>query len=284
MKAAGFGYHRPETMAELLTLLADLPDARIIAGGQSLMPMMNFRIAMPQHLVDIEKIDGLDSINLRDGTLQIGAMVRQADALASPVIKENCPVLADAIAHIGHQQTRNRGTVGGSLCHLDPASEIPLVCALLDAQLYIASRRGTRMMNFRDFAVAPLTTSLAEDEILTHIDLPICDPDTRHGFGEYARRSGDFAVVAVATHLRFAGETITEARMAFAGLGTIQARADRLEMFATSQKLSPALIDKLAQEAAQMPAESDLHHDADYKRHLAACLLREVLERILRHG
>jgi carbon-monoxide dehydrogenase medium subunit len=283
MKAPPFAYHRPDTLEEALDLVHNLPDARIIAGGQSLLPMMNFRIAAPQHLIDIARVPGLSDITLTASALRIGAMVRQADALASPRVAAHAPLLAAAMRHIGHQQTRNRGTVGGSLCHLDPASEIPLVCATLDATLHVASRRGRRDLAFADFARGALATALEADEVLLHVDIPFTPAGARHGFTEYARRAGDFAIVAVAVVLPTSEGRITHPRLGVSGLGAAAARCAALEGLAEGQKLTPDLIRTLAKAASGLPAEGDLHHDSDYKSHLAGVLLDDVLQRIARH-
>jgi carbon-monoxide dehydrogenase medium subunit len=283
MKAAPFDYHRPETLDQLLNFLQTLPDARIIAGGQSLLPMMNFRIAAPQHLIDIERVPGLCEIRMTESTLRIGAMVRQTDALASPLVILDAPLLAAAMQHIGHKQTRNRGTIGGSICHLDPASEIPLVCATLDATLHVASHRGRRDIPFADFACGALSTSLEYDEVLLHVDIPRQHPSSRYGFAEYARRAGDFAIVAVAVVLPISDGRITGARMSFSGLGTMPTRCTKLEALAEGERLNPSLIRALTSAASNLSADSDLHNEADYKRNLAGVLLEDILKGIARN-
>ncbi len=194
MKPAPFDYHAPRQLKQAAELLAKLPNAKILAGGQSLVPMMNFRYVIVDHLVDLGGLDELRGIAAGDGLLRIGAMTRQRDLEVSPEIAKHCPLMAEALRHVGHRQTRNRGTIGGSLAHADPAAELPAVCAAYDATIHAASVRGIRQIPFREFATGFMATALQPDEMIAAIDLPIWRHGHGHGFHEFARRQGDFAI------------------------------------------------------------------------------------------
>ena len=173
MKPAPFKYHDPRSVAEATELLSSLENALALAGGQSLMPMMNFRAAMPDHIVDLNRIPELAYLRVEGERLRIGAMTRQRDIELSAEVAERCPVLHEALAHVGHRQTRNRGTIGGSLCHLDPSAELVNVTALLGGTLHAAGKRGRRDIAIAEFIVGYMTSSLAPDELLTGITLPL---------------------------------------------------------------------------------------------------------------
>ena len=181
MKPAAFAYHAPRSRAELLSLLATLSDARMLAGGQSLVPLLNLRLAGPANLIDLNTIPELDTIAIQGDRLHLGAMVRQRAAEHSALVRQSCPLLAEALRHVGHQQTRNRGTIGGSLAHMDPTAELPVVACALDAILTVESLRGPRTLPFATWSTGYLSTQIAPDEALTGIDLPNWPPG--HGWG-----------------------------------------------------------------------------------------------------
>jgi CO/xanthine dehydrogenase FAD-binding subunit len=201
VKPAPFEMARPASLDDALNLLAGHPDAKLIAGGQSLTPAMNFRLATPSLLIDLARVPGLDFIRCADGVVQIGAATRQVDLLDSPVIAAHAPLLARALPWIGHVQTRSRGTIGGSLCHADPSAELPLIMVTLGAVLTLRRAASSRTIAATDFFVGALTTGLAPDEILTEIAFPAAPPGTRAAFQELSRRRGDFAIVAVAAQV-----------------------------------------------------------------------------------
>ena len=201
MKAPAFTYHAPTQLKDALQLLADLPNARVLAGGQSLMPMLNLRVAGPDHLIDLGHIDELKRLQSVEGGLLTGAMCTQRRVERSPMVGEICPLLRDAIRHVGHQQTRNRGTIGGSVSHLDPGAELPVAAAALNATITIASLRGERKVSFSDFAQGYLTSCLEPDEIVTQILWPQAPKGAGAAFMEFNRRPADFAVVSVATQM-----------------------------------------------------------------------------------
>lgn len=202
MKPAAFHYHRPRTLAQALALLAEHgADAKLIAGGQSLGPMMNMRLAQPAQLVDLNEVTGLDGVQEHQNHIEIGALTRHHALASSPLVRTHCPLLADAAQTIGHYAIRSRGTLGGSLAHADPAAQLPLVAATLGAEIALAGPRGERRLAASAFFVSLMTTALEPDEILVSVRLPKAMPGERHAFLQFSRRVGDFAIVAVAATL-----------------------------------------------------------------------------------
>ncbi len=182
-------------------LLASLDNAKLLAGGQSLMPMLNMRFVLPDHVIDLNRVDGLSYIRENNGAIEIGAMTRQRDIEFSDLVRARCPLMHEAIAQVGHRQTRNRGTLGGSLCHLDPAAELVAVAATLDATVTVAGKAGTRSIAFADFPVAYMTPALNPDELLVGARFPCWREPHGHAFVEFSRRHGDFAIVSAAALL-----------------------------------------------------------------------------------
>jgi carbon-monoxide dehydrogenase medium subunit len=265
MKPAAFEYLAPGSLDEAAAALAR-EDAKILAGGQSLVPMMNFRLLAPSLLVDINRIPGLDYIENWDGGLRLGAMTRHHTVEMSALVQARFPVLSAAMAHVAHLAIRNRGTVGGSLCHGDPAAEWPGLAVLLDAVLK-TTKRTIPAAQFHDGA---LSTVLDDDEILTEIQLPALPPGTGWGFEEFARRSGDFAIAAVGVLL---GDDV---RIVAIGANATPIRLSEAEaLFSFS---GPPDIDAVAAAAGrQVSPENDLHGSADYRRHLVTVLTRRAL-------
>ena len=285
MKPAPFIYHDPRTVSEAVGMLASLDNARVLAGGQSLMQMMNFRYVMPDHLIDINKIGELAYLRFEGAALRIGAMTRQRELEFSTEIGARCPLLHEALAHIGHRQTRNRGTLGGSLCHLDPSAELVNVTALLGGTLHAVSQRGTRDIAFADFAAAYMTTSLAPDELLAGITLPLPDQRCGYAFVEFARRHGDFAIVACSALLGLDGNgDIKEAALALSGLGHAPVRPVAIERALKGQKPAGAAFKAAAAEAAKLDATADAYVTADYRRHLARVMTFRALEQAARRA
>jgi CO/xanthine dehydrogenase FAD-binding subunit len=279
MKPAVFDLIRPETLHDaLLALAAHADEAKIIAGGQSLVPTMNFRLAKPKLLVDLNRIADLSGVR-RDGDwLRIGAMTRQARLLDDPLVARHAPLLGEALAHVGHVQTRSRGTIGGSLAHADPAAELPLVMRVLDAVFTIERTRERRTVDAAAFFVDALTTSIEPDEILTEVAIPIAPQAARCGFREYARRRGDFALVALA--YQYAPPNIA---IGIGGLEAVPRRCHGLELALITENMRPNNLAALIRDelAATKPI-SDLHGSGDYRRELAAVLVGDVLSELLR--
>jgi len=284
MKPPAFDYHAPSTIEEALVLLRDLgPDARPLAGGQSLVPMMNFRITNPSHLVDLNRISGLSYIRVESGHLCIGAMTRHGDVEHSEVIKNAWPLLSGAMKHVGHVQIRNRGTIGGSLSHADPAAELPAVVGALDGELMLRGAAGTRTLRAEEFFLGVLTTAAQPDELLVEIRIPALPAGTSWAFDELSRRRGDFAIVGVAAVVRCdRSKKIDFARLTFAGVG---------EKFVRSRLAEEALLDKepvagVISEAARVAASeldppSDLHASANYRRQVAEVMAGRVLSQAI---
>ena len=280
VKPARFEYFDPRGVDEALELLGRHGDgAKLLAGGQSLVPLMNMRLARPTHLIDLNRIASLAYITEAAGGVRIGAMTRQATAEASDLIRGRYPLLADALALLGHPVIRNRGTVGGSLAHADPAAELPAVVLALDARLVLAGPRGRRTVPARDFFVGYLQTVAASDEILAEIALPAPPARTGSSFLEVARRHGDFALVAVAAVLTLdADGRCASARLAFGGVAPTPARVERAEAVLVGQRPAPELFAAAAREVgAALRPESDLHASADYRREVGLALTRRAL-------
>jgi len=283
MKPPPFTYHRPSTLDEALDLLGEYGDeAKVLAGGQSLMPLLSLRLAHPAHLVDINRIDGqLGQVAQHDSGLSVGALVRQRAAETSAVVREGCPLLAEALPLIGHTQIRNRGTVCGSLAHADPASELPAVTLALDAEMVAQSRaRGTRRIAADAFFHGYLTTALEPDELLTEVRLPAWPAGTGWSFQEVTRRHGDFALVGVAAALRLdmAG-TCQDVRLAAIGAGPGPLRGRAAEAALRGQPFSTESVTAAAQELGKaVDPASDVQATAAYRRHVTVVLARRALE------
>jgi len=285
MKPAPFRYHDPRTLDEACALLAGCEDARLLAGGQSLMPLLNLRALAPAHLIDLNRIPSLAYLRIEDGAIAAGAMTRQRDLERNEEIGRRCPVLHEALAHVGHRQTRNRGTFGGSLCHLDASAELVNVTALLEGTLHAASRRGARDIAFREFAAGYLTTSLEPDEMLTGITLPL--PPAQHGYAfvEFARRRGDFAIVACSALLTLdANGAIASAAIALSGLRHAPVRPAAIERALSGQRPEAAAFREAAAAAGALDADGDPFVSAAYRRHLARILTYRALEQAARRA
>jgi carbon-monoxide dehydrogenase medium subunit len=281
MRPALFEYAVAADVDQAIGLLEQFGDeAKVLAGGQSLVPMLNFRLVRPRYLIDIGRIKGLDSISSVDGGLHIGALTRQRTIERSDLVREVCPLLTEAIKHVGHQQTRNRGTVGGSLAHADPAAELPAVVTALDAKLRVKSTAGERVLQAREFFRGSLTTALRPNEILVAVEIPSWPIGTGSGFCEYSRRQGDFAIVGAAAVMhRDANGRVARVRVALIGAG------DR--PFDATSIATDWLIGHIPDEAnckgaaeeigASVEPDSDIHAPADYRKHLATVLAGRAL-------
>jgi len=278
MKPAPFDYHVPRSIEETAGLLASLDNAKLLAGGQSLVPMMNFRYVIVDHVIDLAKVNGLVGITIEGGILRIGAMTRQRELEFSPQIAQNCPLMRAALAHVGHRQTRNRGTIGGSLAHADPAAELPAVCAAHDATVDITSARGTRKVPFAEFPVAFMTTAVEPDEFVTAIEIPLWPAGHGYSFHEYARRHGDFAIVGAAALLDLdSGHTVRRASLTLCGVATGPLRMSEAEKLLTGRRLDGDSARAAAATASAVSPISDIHASADYRRHLAEVLAFRAL-------
>ncbi len=275
MKPAAFDYLRPASVGEAVAHLAEHGgDAKILAGGQSLVPLLNFRMLRPSVLIDINRLTELDYVREDGAGLRIGSLTRHHTLERSPLVRERFPVLAEAMAHVAHLAIRNRGTIGGTLSHADPAAELPMIAVLLDAEI----RTNSRSHSADRFFQGPLTTALNEDELMTEIALPALPPRTGWGFEEFARRHGDFAIAAVAATLTASGEKIVEARLAAMGIGETPLRLSAVEASLVGQGFTPALAAAAGEQArASVQPFDDLHASADYRRHLVAVLTERAV-------
>ncbi|HMK69960.1 MAG TPA: xanthine dehydrogenase family protein subunit M [Xanthobacteraceae bacterium] len=279
MKPASFEYIVADSLEMAAAALAEAgPDAKIIAGGQSLVPMLNFRLLRPSILVDINPIAGLAFVAETANAIRVGALTRHHQLETSPVIARHMPVLSCAMTHVAHLAIRNRGTIGGSLAHGDPAAELPMMALLLDAELHVAATAGKRTIAARDFFLDALTVDLGPDDIVTEIALPKLPPGTGWGFEEVARRHGDFALAAVAVTLTVSDGTIAQARIALTGVGPTALRAEAAEARLIGHPLEADMTSSAIDAVrAAIEPETDLHASADYRRHLAGVLTGRAL-------
>ncbi|MGC2593091.1 MAG: FAD binding domain-containing protein, partial [Xanthobacteraceae bacterium] len=278
MKPPAFSYHDPRSVADAVALLASLDNAKLLAGGQSLMPMLNMRYVLPDHVIDLNRVGGLSYIREQDGALEIGAMTRQRDIEFSDLVRKRCPLMHGAIAQVGHRQTRNRGTLGGSLCHLDPAAELVAVAAALDAKVTVAGKGGARDIDFAAFSVAYMTPALEPDELLIGASFPCWSE--RHGsaFVEFSRRHGDFAIVSAAALLEEdAAGKVTRASLTLGGLGPAPVRASDVERALIGEIIGDKRLRELCEPLRKLDAIEDILAPASYRQQLATVLSRRAL-------
>jgi aerobic carbon-monoxide dehydrogenase medium subunit len=285
LKPASFEYHAPETVADAVGLLAEHADeAKPLAGGQSLVPMLALRLTRFAHLVDLNRIPELTGVTRSNGTLTIGAMTRQRAIERDPQVGEAVPLLGLATPHIGHFQIRNRGTVGGSLAHADPASELPAVALTVDAEFELASVRGTRRVGAADFFEGTWTTSAADDELLVATHFPVWEGRVGFAFDEVARRHGDFALTGVAAAVELGGDgKLTRCAIGFLGMGStpLRARDAEGELLGGAPPAAPA-IEELAQLAVRdLEPPDDVHATSRYRTRVGAYLVERTLARAL---
>lgn len=279
MKPARFDYYDPTTLAEALSLLAQFGDtAKPLAGGQSLVPMMNMRLARPAQLIDLNRLGELNYLKVEQGELRIGAMTRQRTLERSKIVADGWPLLQEATRYIGHVQIRNRGTIGGSLAHAYPSAELPVVMTALEATLVLRSEKRERRVRAEDFFVDVMTTTLQPGELLVEILVPQVPLRTGWSFQEVSRRHGDFALMGVASLLTLRSDgTIERARLVFCG--ATPHRASKVEQQFIGQRPEPALFRDAANlAAADLEPDSDIHASAEYRKEVAKVLARRVLE------
>jgi aerobic carbon-monoxide dehydrogenase medium subunit len=285
MKPARFSYEAPPTLEAALASLAVRGDhAKVIAGGQSLAPMMNMRLAQPGHLIDINGLKGFGGVAIEGDRLIVGALVRHADLARDPLVRTHCAMLAHAAETIGHYAIRQRGTLGGSLAHADPAAQLPLVAVALDAEMEAVSARGTRRIVAAEFFLSIFTTALAPDELLVRVRFPVSGPNEGWGFRLFNRRAGDFALASVAATLtRDASGGVEGLRLAAGGIGSVPVRlVVPAELTAgASGEGWPRRVAQAAAAAADIEADESV--SAEYRRELVAALaedaLRDAMER-----
>jgi carbon-monoxide dehydrogenase medium subunit len=278
MKPPPFRYHDPTTVPEVVGLLASLDNAKLLAGGQSLMPMLNMRYVLPDHLVDLARVADLAGIRETRAGMEVGAMTRQRDLEFSDLVRRRFPLVHEALLCIGHRQTRNRGTIGGSLCHLDPSAELVCCAMTLDATVRVAGPDGEREIAFADFPVAYMMPAIEPTELVTAIRFDAWPDNHGAAFIEFARRHGDFALVSSAVMLQRDGAgKIARTALTIGGMGTVPVRAHEAERILTSQTPGAALFREAAEACRNIAAIDDIHAPARYRQHLAAVLTERAL-------
>jgi carbon-monoxide dehydrogenase medium subunit len=279
MKPPPFDYHAPETVDECLALLAEHGDeAKILAGGQSLVPLLALRLARPEHLVDVNRVRGLAGVERENGSLVVGATTRHATLENDPQIAAAVPLLARVAPYIGHVPIRNRGTLGGSLAHADPAGELPAVARVLDAEIEVAGPTGIRRIPAAEFFESVFTTSLEPDELVTAVRFPVWGAGSGYAVEEVARRHGDFAIVGVLAAVQVRAGRLARVAIGLTGMGSVPERAGEVE-----KALTGAAVDDLdltgagVRAVAGLEPSADVHAGPAYRRTVAATLVTRAL-------
>ncbi len=286
MKPPPFAYHAPANLEDTFDLLERYgDDAKVLAGGQSLMPLLNFRLSYPSALIDINHVVGLSYLQQKAGQIRIGALTRQRTIEFSELVRRQLPLLYEATTLVGHLPIRTRGTIGGSLAHADPAAEYPTVALVLDAELVLQGPNGQRVLPAEEFFVSYLTTALAPNEVLTEIRFSPSPRTSGWAFEEFARRHGDFAVVGVAGVIDTDGEQCRTARLAAAGVGPTPIRLRAAEHILMHEGVTEQAVQRAAAKAAELvEPDSDIHASADFRRHLTQVLTRRAIKRAIQRG
>ena len=279
MKPSPFEYVRATSVADAVSTLASYGDrAKLLAGGQSLIPMMNFRMIAPEVLIDIANISDLAVIETGDREMRIGAGAKHCSVMASDSVRQHCPLLADAYSHVAYSTVRNRGTIGGNLCHHDPASEVPLVLALMGASLVLTGPSGTRTLPADTFFLGMMETAIAEDEILVRVDVPFQAKGEGWSFHEMSTRKGDYAIVCAGVRLQLKDGNFSHVRIGFNGAGTATKRMAQVEQALEGQPATDDTIAAAVKLAAELAEPSDdVQADVAYKRDLVRALGRRAL-------
>jgi carbon-monoxide dehydrogenase medium subunit len=281
MKPTAFDYHAPTTLAEVLELKAEFgEDAKPLAGGQSLIPTMNFRVSQPSVLLDLNGIDELSFIKEDAGGLKIGAMTTQAEAEHSELVKQLNPLIAETIPNIAHSQIRNRGTIGGSIAHADPASELPVIALALNARFKVAGKAGERWVDAQDFLVTMFTVDLGPEEILTEIEFPAFPKNTGWSFMEVGRRKGDYGMAGLAALVTLDEDGVCEqARLVYLNVGDKAMDAVKAAVSLNGQKITAETAAAAAETAGEQEIDpfGSVHATPEYQRHLSKVLTRRAL-------
>ena len=274
LKPAPFAYRRARTTEEAVALLGE-KDARLLAGGQSLIATLNMRLSAPALLIDINGVGGLGGTVHKNGKIEIGALVRHAQAERSELIVKYAPLIARALPHIGHAAIRNRGTLGGSIAFADPAAELPACLLALEGEVEAVGPNGKRTIRAQDFFQGLFETALGSQDVLTAVRFPAATKDTRIGFAELARRHGDYAIVGLAACARADGKRLSDVRLAFFGVGATPVRARRAEAALAGGDVDAAVA------ALDLVPQDDVQATAKVKTHLAGVLLRRVAKQLM---
>lgn len=279
MKAATFEYVRATSVDQVVRALAEDEDAKILAGGQSLVPLLNMRLARPTTIIDISRLDDLSYVRRASDHVEIGALATHRLVETSELVRRHVPLLAEALRHVGHVTIRNRGTIGGSIAHADPAAELPAACVALDAEFVVQGPHGQRVVPASEFFQGYLMTVLETEEVLTEVRVPVLAPGTGCAVEELARRSGDFALVAAFAAITMGTDgTCQDARLVVAGAGPAPVRASAAEALLTGTTVTTDVVAEAAQAAAAATdPPSDIHGPAEYRREMAAVLSRRAI-------
>lgn len=279
MKPPPFAYHDPRTLAAALRLLGSLDNARLLAGGQSLAPMLNFRYVLPDHLIDLNRVDELAGIRVDGRRITVGAMTRQRTLERDERLAALCPIVREALREVGHFQTRNRGTLGGSLAHLDPAAELPGVMALYDAELDVQGPSAKRTVKIADWGRGYMTPNLEPNEILAAVRWEAWQGRQGHAFVEFSRRRGDFAIVGVGCLLGLdASGLVDRAAVSLVGVAYAPVRLNTVERLLLGSTLDEKTVEAAAAEASKVEAKSDLYAGGAYRQRLAGILAGRALK------
>jgi carbon-monoxide dehydrogenase medium subunit len=286
MKPAPFRYEKPETLEEVFSLLAEHgDDARLLAGGQSLLATLNMRLSVPALLIDITGLDALRGIAVDGDKLRVGALTTHAAVKASSDVTESAPLLAQTMPYIAHPAIRNRGTIGGSLANADPAAELPSCMLALDAEMEIAGASGKRVVPAAEFFHGLYETDLEQGEVLTSVFIPVTTAGYRSGFSEFSRRSGDFAMAGLAARARFDGEVAADVRLAFCGVDIRPVRATAAEQALEGKPVTAEQIEEAkARLADDLDPPDDLQATGEMKLHLSRVLVERVFLAMARAG
>jgi len=279
MKPVAFDYMAAESLDDAVSALARAGgDGKILAGGQSLVPMLNFRLVRPSILIDINRVRDLGYVDATGDVVRVGALTRHHSLETSPVIRAHLPIVTAAMQHVAHLAIRNRGTIGGSLSHADPAAELPMMAVLLDAKIGIRSLQGRRVADARRFFTGSLTTDLKHDEIVTDVEFPCLLPNTGWAFEEMARRAGDFALAAVGVTMSAREGKADRVRIGMMGVGETPLRALEAEGLLAGKAIDAQALETAASAiAAAVEPNTDLHASADYRRFLVGALARRAI-------
>ena len=279
MKPPKFEYHNPATVDEALTLLGEHgDDGKVLAGGQSLVPLLNFRLAYPEHLIDVNDVEGLDYLRADNGSLRIGAMCRQSTLEHSDEVAKGWPLLTEAMTYVAHPQIRNRGTVGGSVAHADPAAELPVAFSVLDTKFHVQSTRGKRTLTADELFVTHLTTAMESDELLVEIEVDAPPAGSASAFVEFSRRHGDFALGGAAVLLKIDGGKCESAAIGLLSAASTPVRTSGAEAALVGQAIDEALATAAGDAAsAEIDPTGDIHGSADYRKHLIGVMVKRAV-------
>jgi carbon-monoxide dehydrogenase medium subunit len=279
VKPAPFKYHDPHTINDLVGLLGSLENTKLLAGGQSLGPMLNFRYLMPDHLLDLNRVKDMSEISIEGSRINVGAMVRQRALEKHKDLQRLCPILREALLQVGHFQTRNRGTIGGSLSHLDPAAELPGIMTLYDAVLEVAGPSGRRKVPMAQWGQGYMTPNLESNEVLVGLSWDVWDAPHGYAFLEFARRRGDFAIAGVACLLALdQSQSVVRSSISLIGIANAPVRVTAAEGLLKGSPVTEQSIEAASAEASKIEANGDLFASGSYRQHLAGVLTKRALK------